>query len=176
MSELLAKGVMTKDGVAKIDYESLANLPVIDSELSESSTNAIQNTVVAKVINEIIGENTEQGSKLVEIYTHTKTGNIHNFEGSGSNGKALINGSFSSGDHFSINGVQIDDELVRCGADFPDDDIIIDGQWVTFVYDGERLDFVGGGGSGKLKVFEEGSRVGKAVLTIEDGILVIREA
>lgn len=175
MSELLVSRIKVDGGLAQIDYNALANLPVVDSELSETSTNAVQNAAVTSVINEIIGDN-PQDSKIICIYTHSKNGNIHNFEGSGCNGKALITSDFVSGDHFSINGIQIDDELVRCGSDFPDDDIIIDGQWVTFVYDGDRLDFVGGGGSGKVKVFEDGSQVGKAVLTIEDGILVIREA
>ena len=36
------KGIMTQDGIAKIDYESLANLPVIDGAPVQGSRNAIQ--------------------------------------------------------------------------------------------------------------------------------------
>ena len=39
-----------------------------------------------------------------------------------------------------------------CGADAVDSDCIVAGRWVLFTFDGQRLDFNGGGGlsSGKL--------------------------
>lgn len=46
MADKIVKGIQTTDGVARIDYTALANLPEIDSELSATSTNAIQNKVV----------------------------------------------------------------------------------------------------------------------------------
>lgn len=46
----VVKGVMTVDGIAAIDYESLANLPTIDDVPTNGSTNAIQSDAVYKAL------------------------------------------------------------------------------------------------------------------------------
>ena len=38
------------------------------------------------------------GDAGISVYTHTKSGAVHNFTGSGSNGRALITAAFASGD------------------------------------------------------------------------------
>ena len=40
------KGIMTQDGIAKMDYESLVNLPTIDGTPTQGSTNAVQSGAV----------------------------------------------------------------------------------------------------------------------------------
>lgn len=46
MADKIVKGVMTIDGVAKIDYTSLANLPTIDAMPTFRSANAVQSGAV----------------------------------------------------------------------------------------------------------------------------------
>ena len=50
---ILVNGVMTEDGPGQINYNSLANLPVVDAALSESSSNAIQNKAVHTAVSNI---------------------------------------------------------------------------------------------------------------------------
>lgn len=66
MAEILVKGVMTEDGVRKIDYNSLANLPVVDGVLSKNSTNAVQNNVVYSSVNALETKIETINSKFTE--------------------------------------------------------------------------------------------------------------
>lgn len=189
MSELLVSKIMTENGPASIDYNALANLPVIDDTLSATSTNAVQNAAVTNVLNSLspgIGslsseiENVKtsisdlqteiEETKLdkdatavdseklggmapedcaITVYTHTKSGNVHNFVGSGSNGKALITADFADGDVFCVNDVEVP---AYCGQDVADSDTIVNGRWVTFIYDGKQINFRSGGGLGLTKL------------------------
>ena len=54
------KRIKTADGNLQIDHTSLANLPVIDTELDINSTNAISNSAVAEHVEDI-------NSALLEI-------------------------------------------------------------------------------------------------------------
>lgn len=56
MAEKYVKRIRTPDGDLPIDYKALANLPVVDTELDETSSNAISNSVVAAKFNEEIGD------------------------------------------------------------------------------------------------------------------------
>ena len=85
----------------------------------------------------------------VSTYTHTRSGTVHNFVGSGANGKAKITAAFTTGDTFAVNGVPV---KAYCGSDSPDGDTIVNGRWVTFVYDGNQLNFNGGGGLSLTKL------------------------
>lgn len=98
----------------------------------------------------IFAENFEKiDDALVSTYVHTKSGTVHNFEGSGSNGKAKITAAFAIGDTFSVNGLAVP---AYCGADSPDGDTIVEGKWVTFTFDGSQLNFKGGGGLSNSKL------------------------
>lgn len=46
MADKIVKGIQTIDGIAQVDYESLANLPVTDSIPTKGSENAIQSGAV----------------------------------------------------------------------------------------------------------------------------------
>lgn len=87
----------------------------------------------------------------VQLYTHTKTGTVHNFAGSGANGRALITAVFNAGDTVTLNGAPV---YASCGPDPADGDTIVNGRWVSFVADEEngQINFKGGGGVGPGKL------------------------
>ena len=69
--------------------------------------------------------------------------------GEGAVGRFKVPTAWSAGDTWTVNGVSVP---AYCGADAADGDCVVAGRWITFVYDGTRLDFNGGGGlsAGKL--------------------------
>ena len=84
----------------------------------------------------------------VNVYTHTKSGTVHEFTGQGANGRAKMTANVSEGDTFTVNGTPVTayvgvDEATgsMAGSEYT-------GRWVTFVYDREAntLNFKGGGG------------------------------
>lgn len=87
----------------------------------------------------------------VQLYTHSKEGTVHNFVGSGTNGRAKITAAFNDGDTVQLNGTPV---TATCGADPVDEDTIVVDKWVTFVADeeGGQLNFKGGGGLGRSKL------------------------
>lgn len=83
-----------------------------------------------------------------QLYTHSKSGTVHEFTGQGANGRAKMTANVSEGDTFTVNGTPVTayvgvDEATgsMAGSEYT-------GRWVTFVYDREAntLNFKGGGG------------------------------
>lgn len=85
----------------------------------------------------------------VQVYACVKSGTVYELTGSGAVGRCKIPAAWNSGDTWSVNGKAVP---AYCGADAVDSDCIVAGRWVLFNFDGQRLDFNGGGGlsSGKL--------------------------
>ncbi len=85
----------------------------------------------------------------VQVYACVKSGTVYELTGSGAVGRCKIPAVWNSGDTWSVNGKAVP---AYCGADAADSDCIVVGRWVLFTFDGQRLDFNGGGGlsSGKL--------------------------
>lgn len=82
----------------------------------------------------------------VQTYTHTRSGTVHNFAGSGANGRALMTADVQAGDTFTVNGEPV---TAYMGTESAADAMAGDewnGKWVSFVFDGETLNFKGGGG------------------------------
>ena len=84
--------------------------------------------------------------KGIQVYTHSKSGSVHEFTGSGPNGRALLTADIEEGDTFNVNGSPVTAYIgsenavdVMMGANW-------NGKWVTFVYDGDAINFKGGGG------------------------------
>lgn len=82
----------------------------------------------------------------ISVYTHSKEGTTHNFQGTGPNGRALMTANVEEGDTFTVNGTPVTawmgtDEAVgsMAGSEY-------NGRWVSFIVDGETLNFNGGGG------------------------------
>ena len=85
----------------------------------------------------------------VQEYECSKSGNVYALTGEGAVGRFKVPAAWSAGDTWTVNGVAVP---AYCGADAADGDCVVTGRWITFVYDGTRLDFNGGGGlsAGKL--------------------------
>lgn len=87
----------------------------------------------------------------VQLYTHSKSGTVHNFVGNGMNGIAKITAPFNDGDTVQLNGVAI---TATCGDDKVDEYTLVKGQWVSFIADqeGGQINFKGGGGLSSSKL------------------------
>lgn len=85
----------------------------------------------------------------VQEYECSKSGSVYALTGEGAVGRFKVPAAWSAGDTWTVNGVAV---RAYCGADVADGDCVVTGRWITFVYDGTRLDFNGGGGlsAGKL--------------------------
>ncbi|WP_418718257.1 hypothetical protein [Candidatus Allofournierella merdipullorum] len=82
----------------------------------------------------------------VKVYTHTKSGTVHNFAGTGANGRAKMTADVQAGDTFTVNGAPV---TAYVGADAAADAMAgsaWNGRWVSFVVEGGTLNFRGGGG------------------------------
>ena len=85
----------------------------------------------------------------VQLYTCKKEGKVYQLTGSGAVGRCKIPAAWASGDTWTVNGTTVP---AYCGADAVDGDTIVAGRWAIFAFDGQQLNFNGGGGlsSGKL--------------------------
>lgn len=85
----------------------------------------------------------------VQLYTCKKEGKVYQLTGSGTVGRCKIPAAWASGDTWTVNGTTVP---AYCGADAVDGDTIVAGRWAIFTFDGQQLNFNGGGGlsSGKL--------------------------
>lgn len=81
----------------------------------------------------------------VHVYTHKKTGTVHNFTGEGATGRAKITADFETGDTIQLNGKPVNG---TSGSEPVNGDTLVKGQWVLFVADAEggQINFKGGGG------------------------------
>lgn len=89
------------------------------------------------------------GEVTVQPYTCEKRNGVYELVGSGAVGRCKIPASWAAGNSFTVNGVAVP---AYCGADTVDGDTIVKGRWVLFTYDGNRLDFNGGGGLSASKL------------------------
>ena len=84
-----------------------------------------------------------QSDDGVKVYTHTKSGTVHNFAGTGANGRAKLTADVQAGDTFTVNGVPVaaymgSDDATSSMAGNP-----WNGKWVTFVTQAGVLNFPG---------------------------------
>lgn len=85
----------------------------------------------------------------VQEYKCSKSGSVYALVGEGAMGRFKVPAAWSAGDTWTVNGVAVP---AYCGADAADGDCVVTGRWITFVYDGTRLDFNGGGGLSASKL------------------------
>lgn len=85
----------------------------------------------------------------VQEYECIKSGSVYALTGEGAVGRFKVPAAWSAGDTWTVNGVAVP---AYCGADAADGDCVVAGRWITFVYDGTRLDFNGGGGLSNAKL------------------------
>lgn len=77
----------------------------------------------------------------INIYTHTRSGTVNEFTGTGPNGRALMTADIEAGDTFTVNGVPVSAFVgtynaveVMNGADWKD-------KWVSFAIDDGAIYF-----------------------------------
>ena len=111
----------------------------------------------------------------VAVYTHSKTGTVHELTGTGSNGKALVTADVAEGDTVTVNGVAVP---AYVGADNFADALAgqaLTGRWVTFVFDGDQVNFKGGGGKVTTEGLTAESIISGHAVTIKQGAQVVAE-
>lgn len=118
----------------------------------------------------------------VQRYSCTKTGKVYALKGTGAVGRFKVPAAWSAGDTWTVNGKAVP---AYCGADAADGDCVAAGRWITFVYDGTRLDFNGGGGLSASKLAQAtaaegnvlaGKRFYAADKTLKEGTMPNRGA
>lgn len=112
--------------------------------------------------------------KGIQIYTHSKSGTVHEFTGKGPNGRALMTDNIVTGDTFTVNGSPV---TAYMGTEDAVDSMAGNawsGKWITFVFDGNTINFKGGGG--KVTVTGLSASVVKqgSTITVKQGEKVIK--
>lgn len=110
----------------------------------------------------------------VKVYTHTKSGSVHDFAGTGSNGRVRMTADVEKGDTFTVNGVPVTawmgtEEAAPVMAGSP-----WNGRWLTFVLDGETINFEGGDGltaGDKEQLIPENIRTGVTIAKVTGSLL-----
>ena len=85
-------------------------------------------------------------SRGVSTYTHTKMGNVHHFNGSGSSGRVKMTADVEAGDTVMLGGQEVP---AYVGTETFADALAgepVTGRWLTFTQDGTQINFNGGGG------------------------------
>ena len=109
----------------------------------------------------------------VKVYTHTKSGTVHNFAGSGANGRAKLTADVQAGDTFTVNGVPV---AAYVGADSAADAMAggaWNGRWVSFTVEGGTLNFKGGGGKVTVTGLAAGAVKKGTTVTVKQGAKVV---
>lgn len=82
----------------------------------------------------------------VQTYTHSKSGTVHEFTGTGANGRAKMTADVQAGDTFTVNGAQVTAYMGTDDAAGSMAGSAWNGKWVSFIVEGGTLNFKGGGG------------------------------
>ena len=89
-------------------------------------------------------DKSEEADNGVFVYTHRKSGTVHEFTGTGANGRAKMTADVQAGDTFTVNGAPVTaymgtDDAAGSMADRP-----WNGKWVSFIVGDKTLNFNGG--------------------------------
>ena len=80
----------------------------------------------------------------VQTYTHSKSGTVHEFTGTGANGRAKMTADVQAGDTFTVNGTPV---TAYMGTDSAVDAMAgsaWNGKWISFITEGGVISFAGG--------------------------------
>ena len=88
----------------------------------------------------------------ISLYTHTKTGTVHKFVGTGTNGRVKLTANVAAGDTVQLNGKTV--PAYAGGESFADAFAgeALSGRWLSFVWDGSQVNFKSGGGLSVTKL------------------------
>ena len=109
----------------------------------------------------------------VKLYTHTRSGKVHMFTGSGPNGRALMTADVQAGDTFAVNGKTVSAWMGTESAVAVMEGQPYTGRWVTFVTEGDTLNFKGGGGLVTVEGLSADVLLGGSTVTVKQGAKVI---
>lgn len=84
--------------------------------------------------------------KGIQVYTHSRSGSVNELTGAGPNGRALITSDIQEGDTWTVNGSPVTAYVGTNDATSMMAGLPYTGKWITFVFDGESINFKGGGG------------------------------
>lgn len=87
-----------------------------------------------------------QSDDGVKVYTHSKSGTVHEFTGAGANGRALMTADVQAGDTFTVNGAPVTAYMGTDDAAGSMAGSAWNGKWVSFIVEDGTLNFKGGGG------------------------------
>ena len=109
----------------------------------------------------------------VQVYTHTRSGTVNNFVGTGAVGRALLTEDIQDGDTFTVNGQAVTaymgtDNATESMAGSP-----YTGKWVTFVVEDGVLNFRGGGGKVTVSGLSAGVIKQGTTVTVKQGAKTI---
>lgn len=113
----------------------------VDGELKDIAPSTRQDNVFLSTNQE---KTIEDG--LISVYTHTRSGTVNEFTGTGPNGRALMTSDVEAGDTFTVNGEPV---TAYMGADDAAESMAgsdWNGKWVSFILGGSTLNLSGGGG------------------------------
>lgn len=111
----------------------------------------------------------------IKVYTHKRTGTVHVFTGTGANGRALMTANVQAGDSFQVNGTPVTAYMGAESAVNMMAGQAYSGRWVSFVAEGNTLNFKGGGGPVTVQGLSADTLlVGKAV-TVRQGAKMVAQ-
>ena len=111
----------------------------------------------------------------VKLYTHTRSGKVHKFTGSGPNGRALMTADVQAGDTFAVNGKTVSAWMGAESAVAVMEGQPYTGRWVTFVTEGDTLNFKGGGGLVTVEGLSAKAVVAGNTVTVKQGAKVVQQ-
>lgn len=111
----------------------------------------------------------------IAIYTHSRSGSVNELTGSGPNGRALITSDIQEGDTWTVNGSPVTayvgtDDATSMMAGQP-----YTGRWVTFVFDGESVNFKGGGGPVTVEGLSADAVLAGSTVIVKQGMKTIQQ-
>lgn len=141
----------------------------IRGQLDEDPAGHLQNQ-----INDIMNGQSVPSSGIA-VYTHSRSGSVNELTGSGPNGRALITSDIQEGDTWTVNGSPVTaymgaEEATSMMAGQP-----YTGRWVTFTFDGEFINFKGGGGSVTVEGLSAETVVQGKKVTVKQGSKIISD-
>lgn len=111
----------------------------------------------------------------VQVYTHTKSDNVHEFVGTGANGRVRMTADVAEGDTVTVNGKAVPawagaEDFAAALAGQP-----LTGRWLSFVFDGAQINFKGGGGAVTVEGLAAENIVAGQTVTVRQGTKVVAQ-
>lgn len=89
---------------------------------------------------------------IINTYIHTRSGQVNNLEGNGSNGKVLITSNIEPGDTWTVNGQPVNAYMGPNDATSAMSNNQYSGKWIYFSVQGSDVNFSGGSSNSNMKL------------------------